>query len=166
MSCHSGHFGSRVTACKFPPTWLQLLMKHVAPALGILYLWLAAAFWSGRRDLGGLCGISWRPWRRSEAFSIAAEDYVHGVRDCHGPYFRAAADRDGGQPIGAGIQSRKEVGLCGEWRCGTGLERSKSMGRDCRRGGDEGKPCSDFNGKEIEVWPFPRPTRRRGVHLL
>ena len=166
MSCHSGHFGSRVTACKFPPTWLQLLMKYVAPAIGILYLWLAAAFWSGRRDLGGLCCLSWRPGRRSAAFSIAAKDYVHGVCDRHGPYFRAAADRDGGQPIGAGIQSRKEVGLCGEWRCGTGLEGSKSMGRDCRRGCDEGKSYSDFYGKEIEVWPFPRPTRRRGVHML
>ena len=139
-------------------------MKHVATFVGLIYLWFAWAFWSWSRDLDSFYLGSGRSRGRFASAVISAEVDVHRLRDGDDPTFRAA-DRDGGQSIGAGVPGREEMGLCGErWHLG-GLERSEPLGRDNLRGGDEGKCSHGVVRKKTQVWALLGPTGRGRVHM-
>ena len=98
-------------------------------------------------------------------FGSRSEVDVHRLCDGDCSSFRAAADRNGGQSIGAGVPGREEMGLCGKRGHLGGLERSESLGRDNLRGGDEGKCSNSVDRKEAQVWALPGPAGRGRVHM-
>ena len=149
-----------------PPTWFQSSMKHVAFLVGVFYLWLACAFRSWRRDLGGLHIDSWRCGRGSSPIGFPPTIHVYGLCDFSPSSLRAAADCDGSQPIGVGVSGRKEMGLCGRRRPSAKLDRRQSLGRVQQRGGDEGCSSPSYvDRKEVKVWTHTGSTRRRRVHM-
>ena len=162
-SCHSGHFGSRVTA---PRILEVLIMCYVAPVVRGNHFRIATALWIAGWSLASFHGYSGRSTGRSTARGFDSTFDVHGLRDYSSNYFWAAADRDGGQPTGTPIQSRQTVGLCSRRWCSERVGGQQPLGRDCGQRGGEGFNFQREQSREkVEVWSNSGPARRRRVHL-